>query len=97
MLREGSLVAQGLLAESSGSDVQWDGGQGMDIAPCLSLAFIRKFSRILSIASTVSSLHPLVHKGVLLAFLQSLQPKCCEVSGAGVQEIPTAAASCEVS
>lgn len=57
-------MAEGLLAESSGSDGPWDRGQGMDTAPCPSWTFIGKSSSILSIAPSASSLHPLLHKAV---------------------------------
>lgn len=63
-----------------------DGGQGMDTAPSLSCTFIWKSSSILSVAPSVPSLHPLLHK-VVFAFVLPVITACISaVSGAKVQE-----------
>lgn len=95
MLREGCSVAQGLLAESSGSDVPRDRGQGSLSLQGLLLEVL-EYSR----PGTLSVLSPptIAQSGFCSHSSSPYSPsKCCKVSGAEVQEIRTAAASWEVS
>lgn len=94
MPREGCWVAEGLLAESSGSDLPWDRGQDSLFLLGFSCECLQLFS----------ALHPQCPFPTHYCTEQFCIPpivknpsKCCKVSRAEVQEVHAAAVSWEVS